>query len=339
MSHIHEFSRRKVTYPEDSLRAFLGILGYFTRLEVPINHIWGVPVCGNRPLLEWKHGSGGFIPRSRVQPNYALRHPIAPSWSWAGWASPVSYVSEWEGDRALLGSEYYTDGSFDCTVVTSSHPDNLDMESCGKLADLAGKPKLLRIAAPIFKLRLTNKPHDSFRISKWYGFKHGRKNGNDEEAMGWQVKTDFVYPTNHHSEAAMFDISATMTVAAEIHMDTDISLEDGTVGLLLARTGWDDWSSLHCGNGAILVLKEVDDHYERVGIIYLAGGSKRHSWTIGKGANQWYTDHSGTKLDRVVLFDNVLQHKPGRPAFPPGVEDPGLPPWIRQTERREILLG
>ena len=51
-----------------------------------------------------------------------------------------------------------------------------------------------------------------------------------------------------------------------------------------------------------------------------------------------YTDHCGAVLDEVVLFDNIRHDDTEIPTYPPGVEDPGLQPWIRQKERRGVLL-
>lgn len=355
---IQDFSRRQMTYAEDSLKAFLGILGYFARLEEPIHHIWGIPLHGNHPLLEWKHGNWDPDIRRPVPPNYGPRRLIAPSWSWSGWAGPVSYASNL---RLLKGfnDDYYTGGTFDYNVFASNRLNDLDMEACSKMTDSAEKPTLLRITAPTVKLRLTqNLEMSNLRSSRqrimWYGKANpylwdsgcGMIDCNDPrvellgwDSLGWWKADNPAKPGKMAPQAAIFDISDTLAVAAEINMDTDMTLEDGTLGLILARTGWDDWSSLYCGNVAILVLKETGDHFERVGIIYLAGGSLRRDSTLGEAAYQLYTDHSGAVLDEVVLFDNVRHHDPGRPAYPPGVEDPGLPPWIHRTERKEILLG
>lgn len=358
LRRIQEFTRRQMTYAEDSLKAFLGILGYFSRLQEPIQHIWGIPLHGNRPILEWKHGNWDPDIRRPAPPNYGPRRPIAPSWSWSGWAGPVSYAPRLRFLRGF-NDGYFADGTFDYNVFASRNLDNLDMEACRKMTDSAEKPRQLRITAPTVKLRLVKNLKTSNLRSprqkvKWYekvnpnlwGSGCGMIDCNDPrfdllgwDSLGWWKAYNPAQAGKMAPQAAVFDISATVAVAAEINMDADMTLEDGTLGLILARTGWDDWSSLYCGNVAILVLKETGDHFERVGIIYLAGGSLRRDSTLGEAAYQVYTDHSGTVLEEVVLFDNVRHHDPERPTYPPGVVDPGLPLWIRQTERKEIVLG
>lgn len=79
---IEEYTRRHLTYPADSLRAFLGVLRAFEKLNPPAEHLWGVPfVFGGdgkprQPVqgLLWKSQSRGL-----------RRIAGIPSWSWAGW--------------------------------------------------------------------------------------------------------------------------------------------------------------------------------------------------------------------------------------------------------------
>lgn len=82
-AHINEYSRRKLTYPSDSLNAFLGVFRAYERLQTPVLHVWGVPFV---------FGTGGNM----TQPGYGLlwkassisrlqRIPGIPSWTWAGW--------------------------------------------------------------------------------------------------------------------------------------------------------------------------------------------------------------------------------------------------------------
>lgn len=79
---IEEYTRRHLTYPADSLRAFLGVLRAFEKLSPPVEHLWGVPFVfgadgrARQPAqgLLWKSQSRGL-----------RRIPGTPSWSWAGW--------------------------------------------------------------------------------------------------------------------------------------------------------------------------------------------------------------------------------------------------------------
>lgn len=79
---IEEYTRRRLTYPTDSLRAFLGVLRAFEKLRPPAEHLWGVPFMfgsdgGVRQLAQgllWKSQSCSL-----------RRIEGIPSWSWAGW--------------------------------------------------------------------------------------------------------------------------------------------------------------------------------------------------------------------------------------------------------------
>ncbi|KAG6357585.1 hypothetical protein INS49_013462 [Diaporthe citri] len=81
--HINEYSKRSLTYPSDSLNAFLGVLRAYERLRPPAMHIWGIPFLldsdGNirQPGygLLWRAGVGYSLRRIRG----------LPSWTWAGW--------------------------------------------------------------------------------------------------------------------------------------------------------------------------------------------------------------------------------------------------------------
>lgn len=82
-AHINEYTRRDLTYPSDSLNAFLGVLRAYERLRPAAMHVWGIPFLV---------GSDGAV----RQPGYGLLwranrgsslHRIEgmPSWTWAGW--------------------------------------------------------------------------------------------------------------------------------------------------------------------------------------------------------------------------------------------------------------
>ncbi|KAK8108053.1 uncharacterized protein PG998_010066 [Apiospora kogelbergensis] len=84
-SKIVWYSNRLLTFEDDSLRAFLGILNDHRHSGVRQHHIWGVPILhiegSHGPLiaLDWTHGSK----RAR------RRRLSFPSWSWIGWEGPV----------------------------------------------------------------------------------------------------------------------------------------------------------------------------------------------------------------------------------------------------------
>lgn len=86
---IQEYTRRDLTFPEDSINAFLGVLDHASRTERAMAHLWGLPLYENQPEapqprdmlfdLFWWHEAPGN-----------RRHGF-PSWTWAGWAGPVRF--------------------------------------------------------------------------------------------------------------------------------------------------------------------------------------------------------------------------------------------------------
>lgn len=79
---IEEYTRRHLTYPSDSLRAFLGVLRAFEKLRPPARHLWGVPfVFGEDGRV--RQLAQGLLWKSQ---SCRLRRVRGiPSWSWAGW--------------------------------------------------------------------------------------------------------------------------------------------------------------------------------------------------------------------------------------------------------------
>ncbi|KAI1397774.1 hypothetical protein F4819DRAFT_65792 [Hypoxylon fuscum] len=81
MGQIEEYSRRQLTFEEDSLNAFLGVLKYYETYH-GIKHLWGLPIVEADGCyafyLEWVHNDGPVLRRTGF-----------PSWSWTGWAGGV----------------------------------------------------------------------------------------------------------------------------------------------------------------------------------------------------------------------------------------------------------
>lgn len=122
---IAEYTSRKLSFPSDTLNAFLGILTYHdntvkacydaarrsgpgprfepgsgsglgpaSQAEIP-SHLWALPIrngprlaSGERTValnMSWRHDSGVTAT--------AVRRPEFPSWSWLGWTGPVMFRS------------------------------------------------------------------------------------------------------------------------------------------------------------------------------------------------------------------------------------------------------
>lgn len=111
---ISEFTRKRLSFDDDSLNAVSGVLNVFGAIDPPVRFCQGLPVSQDTPasftdslLLEslcWYH----------KDPSSVRRRDQFPSWSWAGWSGTVSwprlplqgsvssgrlqsYLSDWNG--------------------------------------------------------------------------------------------------------------------------------------------------------------------------------------------------------------------------------------------------
>lgn len=106
MAYVASFSLRELTYRQDTLNAFQGVLAAFARAKQPVYHFWGIPIfltdnnllrsSGRMKIyrsmsarfaisLFWCSpwiSSGGHAPSMRAKIGF-------PSWSWTGWDGHV----------------------------------------------------------------------------------------------------------------------------------------------------------------------------------------------------------------------------------------------------------
>ncbi|KAE9976708.1 hypothetical protein EG327_007971 [Venturia inaequalis] len=82
--HIHEYSRRKLTYPSDAIKAVLGILYHLQTSGYPSYHYWGIPVY----LYQNEDSRYAFLrglcwrPYTHMGDRKSSRRLDFPSWSW-----------------------------------------------------------------------------------------------------------------------------------------------------------------------------------------------------------------------------------------------------------------
>lgn len=93
-AHINEYSRRSLTYPSDSLKAFLGVFRAYERLPSPVLHIWGVPFLLD-PSGNIQNPGQGLLWKGFPFPRLHRIQGL-PSWSWAGWSGWCAQdVADW----------------------------------------------------------------------------------------------------------------------------------------------------------------------------------------------------------------------------------------------------
>lgn len=93
MDVLSIYTRRKMTFDSDSIRACAGILERFTQTSIPIYSMQGLPIPW--PIKP----ATGFLEKSiatalswtHEQPSLACRRADYPSWTWAGWAGGMAY--------------------------------------------------------------------------------------------------------------------------------------------------------------------------------------------------------------------------------------------------------
>ncbi|KAI1466140.1 HET-domain-containing protein [Daldinia caldariorum] len=97
---VGQYTSRTLSHDVDSLNAFAGIARLLSKLERPTLHLVGLPYVLTTDDTEltdryffasfcWHH-SKDCAPR---------RRPDFPSWSWSGWAGPVTWMGVWVLER------------------------------------------------------------------------------------------------------------------------------------------------------------------------------------------------------------------------------------------------
>lgn len=81
-AHINEYCRRNLTYPSDTLKAFLGVFRAYENLRPPAMHIWGIPFLLDSDGNIRQPGYG-LLWRNGMQPSLRRTEGV-PSWTWAG---------------------------------------------------------------------------------------------------------------------------------------------------------------------------------------------------------------------------------------------------------------
>ncbi|KAK5995061.1 hypothetical protein PT974_03454 [Cladobotryum mycophilum] len=89
---VGHYNDRKLSFPEDGYRAFLGVITALTPI-FPGGFIWGLPVTSFAESLLWVPLQQG----KRRMPKKTQTSDQLPSWSWVGWEGPVSPIQGIEG--------------------------------------------------------------------------------------------------------------------------------------------------------------------------------------------------------------------------------------------------
>ncbi|KAK3898083.1 HET-domain-containing protein, partial [Staphylotrichum tortipilum] len=134
--HVTPYSRRQLTYPEDALDAFAGILSVLRETAFKEGFICGLPVRFFEAALLWYNK--GQLKKRQAKRQGGAPVVLPPSWAWAAWGGVVDYdnvdlgveagyreegdkkLIRWRYDRPLVRWKYRASSDKDWTTVTSS---------------------------------------------------------------------------------------------------------------------------------------------------------------------------------------------------------------------------
>ena len=234
---VEEYSARELSYDQDSLNAFQGIIRRFSKRNIPILDIWGIsyPASGDRKEREsyladslcWSHTRSCWEDFGTPR-----RRPEFPSWSWSGWAGEVEYRKrEYSGKywfKGRLRSVALEDRSGTLTTLDSSFPAILEHKNL--------LPRVLRVEAMVVPQNLVSydkekNPKNPWAICNfpatlflsWGADSEARFYQELKEGCRWQC-------------VLMGDSVLTIFVMVlETHIDTDIT---SRAGLFVVEPPW-----------------------------------------------------------------------------------------------------
>lgn len=237
-NQIQQYTRRQLTYSQDSLNAFLGVLRDYGRLDKPVEHIWGVPYSKGAPELSWYH---------RVP---AVRRPDFPSWSWAGWAGGIQWGNQ------LIGPEWYSNPTFS-PILVEAPVQSPSLSPPHWPFDL---PKHIYVTGAMIPARLCT-PGRAEHIRSIT--KH-RRDHDHRDTYGPHLRERAFY--------ALFEFFPGIFAAIRSFPDSEADLGDDVVGLLATQTFGQKFIIVN-----IIILKPVGNHFERVGLLNMVDFSSRQS--------------------------------------------------------------
>ena len=139
LSNVDEYTSRKLSFEEDSLNAFQGIIRQFSREKYAFDHVWGLAFPSNcKESLNLFVYSLTWMHRVAVKTD---RRRSFPSWTWAGWEGHVKY-------HFRIGTTTnFVNGLHDLRFRTTAD-EALALEELGEDRNLA----VLRITATVVSL-------------------------------------------------------------------------------------------------------------------------------------------------------------------------------------------
>ncbi|KAF7954561.1 hypothetical protein EAE96_005681 [Botrytis aclada] len=229
---IVAYTRRQLSYPQDSLDAFLGIFAdSASRSVYPPVHIWGLPLLEGITMLDWYHPE----PPKRRRTDF-------PSWSWSGWEGGIKFK-----DRESC--IWYSSTNSKYAPIFLEIPDKLTDPCDQKIRCLYG-------TGAIATLNFATQKQKQSIIDG------AKQLPDDGELSNLDIKT-----SHHH---VIFEVSPGVFTVIRADLDIEPEDDDQTFGLLVTEKGAQTYGSEKKDLfmiRSIIVLRKGDQSFTRIGCI------------------------------------------------------------------------
>lgn len=256
MQYLHDFSLRELTYREDALNAFQGVLNAFRRAKRPVHNFWGVPIFLSdnsfdrgsaqkkiKRSMSTRFAISLFWYASGAPWRLARMNTACPSWSWAAWDGPIRYTrQQW------LGPDIFSDVRvwLEDTHKETYSLDEINFEP-GMCALQDTYSKTIRVEGWTINVDSVGL---HFTASEKAYLAKGKPFWLMEPQDGIHVSFSMGSQGTVYSELRSYDPSWAA------------SSERTLIGFLPYAYTQDHFF------GTAMLLEKVDDHYERVGLFY-----------------------------------------------------------------------
>jgi hypothetical protein len=163
--HIERYTKSQLSHQSDALAAMQGIFKRYSKYDNPVLEYWGIPMASsafirgnNRPHSDFLHANAqavfGFgLLWYPYGPEQAVQRRIGfPSWSWAGWNTPVGWPDWSDADFQS------TLETFSISVVSGTNSEiPLTSEVIGRFKDehSRGHTPALRIDGEVLSIKFS----------------------------------------------------------------------------------------------------------------------------------------------------------------------------------------
>ncbi|KAJ8118061.1 hypothetical protein OPT61_g886 [Boeremia exigua] len=255
--NLEAYSARQLSVDADALDAITGALNAQVTNEMPVYHIWGVPICETD--IDFDHVSPKNLSKGRIQPGQPMsiefllqwhhyrpcrRRPDFPSWSFLGWAGRIFYYP-WP--RQIHVGEYFVIHNLKRLDQTRS-PQSLEANLEVPFSLSPPGSHYLDVTMYTIQLALVNVNWRDDSVEKGY-YDNGW-----QIAVSLQDKAEVFFPVQWSRDPSEIDPNTALLGALFISERKIEKSQTSTV---------------------VFVLEKKGDHFERVGLCIFRGSELR----------------------------------------------------------------